>query len=499
MKRVLVCAGTGCAANGAHAVIEALKKELGGAGAACAGCVKVEALIKPTGCNGFCENGPVVRVTDSGAPDDDTMYYRVKKEDAGEIIGSLARGAVVERLLYTDGAGKKVKTQRENPFYAQQQKVVLRNAGLIEPANIADYTERGGFEALRKAAGMTAEEIITEVENSGLRGRGGAGFPTGKKWRECAGYNNFPKYVVCNGDEGDPGAFMDRSVMEGDPFSVIEGLAIAAFAVGAEEGFMYIRDEYSLAIQNMQAALKAAREGGFLGKSILGSGRDFDVSVVRGGGAFVCGESSALMASIEGKPGEPRTKYIRSVERGLWEKPTVLNNVETLANVPEIILRGAAEFAKTGTAGSRGTKVFALVGKVRRTGLVEVPMGTTIRKLVFDIGGGVPDGRSFKAVQTGGPSGGSLHCRRNRRHKRDAGGGVRRRGGRNRDRQRRSGRISHDYMEHRACNLHHHLRRERSGLRRGAAGGDCSGRQRVHCPGRRQPRKNILQLRGVEH
>jgi len=426
VKKILVCTGTGCIANGSLSIIDELKKELNACGASAAAdsasgasaaaspaasgaaSVQIGALTKATGCNGFCENGPIVRIIDTAAPDDDTMYYRVKKEDAADIIAALARGELVERLLYTDESGKKVKTQRENPFYSMQHKVVLRNAGLIEPANIEDYTERGGFEALKKAIKMTPDEIITEVENSGLRGRGGAGFPTGKKWRECTGYDNFPKYVVCNGDEGDPGAFMDRSVMEGDPFSVLEGLIIAAFAVGAETGFFYIRDEYGLAIKNMQAAILAARRAGFLGQNILGSGKNFEVSIVRGGGAFVCGESSALMSSIEGKPGEPRTKYIRSVERGLWEKPTVLNNVETLANVPGIILHGAAEFAKIGTAGSRGTKVFALVGKVRRTGLVEVPMGTTIRKLVFEIGGGVPDKRTFKAVQTGGPSGGCI-------------------------------------------------------------------------------------------
>ncbi|MDR1893468.1 MAG: 4Fe-4S binding protein, partial [Spirochaetales bacterium] len=303
---------------------------------------------------------------------------------------------------------KPVLTQKENPFYARQNKIALRNAGLIEPGSIKDYRDRGGFAALQKALVMPPGEIIAQVEQSGLRGRGGAGFPTGRKWRECAGFSETPKYVVCNGDEGDPGAFMDRSILEGDPHSVIEGLTICALAVGAEEGFMYIRDEYELALANVRRALEAARQDGCLGKDILGSGKNFDISIVRGGGAFVCGESSALMASIEGRVGEPRTKYIRSVQRGLWDKPTVLNNVETLANIPWIITQGPEAYRRLGTPGSPGTKVFALVGKVKRTGLVEVPMGSTLRELVFEIGGGILGNRGFKAVQTGGPSGGCI-------------------------------------------------------------------------------------------
>jgi NADH-quinone oxidoreductase subunit F len=396
---ILVCCGTGCVAHGSLSVVEALTQALASGGAA----IPVRALTKKTGCNGFCENGPIVRIMP-----EDISYYRVTKEDAGDIVAALAQGSVVERLLYTNEEGKKLRSQREHPFYARQHKIALRNAGLIDPADINDSIARGGYEGLRKALAMSGEAIIGELEKSGLRGRGGAGFPTGRKWRECAKYDRFPKYVVCNGDEGDPGAFMDRSIMEGDPHSVIEGLAIAALAVGAREGFMYIRDEYGLAIRNVTTALAAAREKGFLGRNILGSGRDFDVSVVRGGGAFVCGESSALMASIEGRVGEPRTKYIRSTERGLWDKPTVLNNVETLANVPCIISHGGEAYAAIGSGGSTGTKVFALVGKVRRTGLVEVPMGASLRELVFEIGGGVPEGREFKAVQTGGPSGGCI-------------------------------------------------------------------------------------------
>ncbi|MDR2495350.1 MAG: NADH-quinone oxidoreductase subunit NuoF [Spirochaetaceae bacterium] len=406
-REILVCCGTGCIANGAPALFEALGAAIAAAPDAALRekVAKVEETenIKRTGCNGFCENGPMVKIMP-----DDIVYYRVRKEDAPEIVAALRSGSVVERLLYTGENGEKVRSQQENPFYTRQMKIALRNAGAIEPANIADYRSRRGFEALRKALGMESTAVIAELEKSGLRGRGGAGFPTGRKWRECAASPDFPKYVVCNGDEGDPGAFMDRSLMEGDPHGVIEGLTIAALAVGAHEGFMYIRDEYGLAITHVEQALASARAAGFLGKNILGSGFDFDIAVVRGGGAFVCGESSALMASIEGKSGEPRTKYIRSVEKGLWDKPTVLNNVETLANVPYIILHGGDSYGAIGLPASTGTKVFALVGKVKRTGLVEVPMGTTLRTLIYDIGGGITGNRPFKAVQTGGPSGGCI-------------------------------------------------------------------------------------------
>jgi NADH-quinone oxidoreductase subunit F len=404
---LLVCCGMGCAANKGRAVFEALNKELEALGKE-AGKVSVKA----TGCHGLCEDGPLVRVVQGPDVENpltaDIAYYRVKHSDAGDIVRSLAAGVVVERLLYKNEAGKPVKSQAENPFYIPQQKIALRNVGLMDPLDINNYRRKGGFEALRKAIGMTSDTIIGEVEKSGLRGRGGAGFPTGRKWRQCAGYEETPKYVVCNGDEGDPGAFMDEALLEGDPYSVIEGLTIAARAIGAAEGFMYIRDEYELALKNVRSALENARAGNFLGKNIMGSGWDFDISVVRGGGAFVCGESSALMASIEGRVGEPRTKYIRSVQKGLWDKPTVLNNVETLANIPYIILNGGGEYKKIGTESSSGTKVFALVGKVKRTGLVEVPMGMTLRRLVFDIGGGITGNREFKAVQTGGPSGGCI-------------------------------------------------------------------------------------------
>ncbi|MDR0448163.1 MAG: 4Fe-4S binding protein [Treponema sp.] len=405
-RTLLICCGTGCIAGGAKKTADALEKAA--EAMIKSGKLKIKVNlnggIKTTGCNGFCENGPIVRIMP-----DDISYYRVKPADAEEIINHIAgTGGIVERLLYTDDTGKKVHSQKENPFYAQQHKITLGRTGLIEPGNIKDYIAYGGFEALKKALSMSPDKIIEEIEKSGLRGRGGAGFPTGRKWRQCAGYEETPKYVVCNGDEGDPGAFMDRSILEGDPHSVIEGLCIAARAIGAAEGFMYIRDEYDLAQKNVHKALETARAEKYLGKNILGSGWDFDISVVRGGGAFVCGESSALMASIEGRVGEPRTKYIRSVQRGLWDKPTVLNNVETLANIPCIISMGGVQFKKTGTEASPGTKVFALVGKVKRTGLVEVPMGTTLRQLVFDIGGGILGKREFKAVQTGGPSGGCI-------------------------------------------------------------------------------------------
>ncbi|MDR2951957.1 MAG: 4Fe-4S binding protein [Treponema sp.] len=406
-KTVFVCCGTGCAANKGRAVFEALNTELEAQGK---NAVKI--AVKATGCHGLCEDGPLVRIVrgseTENAASADIAYYRVKPDDAGDIIRTLNTGEIVERLLYKNENGKPVKSQAENPFYVPQQKIALRNVGLMDPLDIDDYRQRGGFEALQKALGMTSDAIIKEVEKSGLRGRGGAGFPTGRKWRQCAGYEESPKYVVCNGDEGDPGAFMDEALLEGDPCSVIEGLTIAARAVGAAEGFMYIRDEYEYALKSVYEALKLARENNYLGENILGSGWSFDISVVRGGGAFVCGESTALMASIEGRVGEPRPKYIRSVQRGLWDKPTVLNNVETLANIPYIISKGGEHYRKIGTEGSAGTKVFAMVGKVKRTGLAEVPMGTTLRQLVFDVGGGIPEGREFKAVQTGGPSGGCI-------------------------------------------------------------------------------------------
>ena len=397
-KTILVCCGTGCLANGSKRVAEAFRQSLMGTDH------QVECCVKETGCNGFCENGPLVQIL----PDDIT-YYKVRVKDVEEIVSkTILAGEPIERLLYKNDRGQRVRSQQENPFYTPQKKFALRNIGKIEPCSVEDYMAHGGYRALKRALTMTGDEIVQEVEASGLRGRGGAGFPTGRKWRSALELDRFPKYVACNGDEGDPGAFMDRSILEGDPHSVLEGMAICALAIGAEEGFLYIRDEYGLAVHNVQAAIAQAEAQGILGEHIMGSDRRLKLSVVRGGGAFVCGESTALMASIEGRVGEPRAKYIRSVQRGLWDCPTVLNNVETLANIPVILEHGGAAFAATGTETSRGTKVFALVGKVKRTGLVEVPMGATLRHLIYDIGGGVKGDRPFKAVQTGGPSGGCI-------------------------------------------------------------------------------------------
>ena len=399
MKKIIrVCCGTGCLANGSAKIAEAFERLTAGTD------VRVECEVHRTGCAGFCENGPMVTILP-----DDVSYYKVREADVPEILEKSVYGdGLVERLLYKNNQGERVRSQKENPFYAPQLKLALRNVGIIRPDSIDDYLARGGYEALKKALSMTPDEIITEIEVSGLRGRGGAGFPTGTKWRTAAGYNVFPKYVVCNGDEGDPGAFMDGSILEGDPHSVLEGMAICALAIGTEEGILYIRDEYIQARKSIQTAIRAAEERGILGDSVMGTDRKLHLSVVRGGGAFVCGESTALMRSIEGNVGEPRAKYIRSVQRGLWDHPTVLNNVETLANVPYIIANGGAHYASIGTEGSKGTKVFAMVGKVKRTGLVEVPMGATLRELIFDIGGGIQGDRPFKAVQTGGPSGGCI-------------------------------------------------------------------------------------------
>lgn len=401
-KKVLVCCGTGCLANNSLEIYTGLQNKVLTANLN----VSVEPIIKATGCNGFCEKGPIVKIMP-----DDISYYKVKSADVDEIFEkTIMADEVIDRLLYVDIAtGKKVRSQNDNEFYKKQMKLALRNIGEIDPANIEDYIERRGYQALSKVLfAMTPEEVIAEVTASGLRGRGGAGFPTGRKWQQCAGYDSFPKYVVCNGDEGDPGAFMDRSIMEGDPNSIIEGMLIAGYAIQSEMGFIYIRDEYSLAIKNLTIAIAKAKDRGFLGQNILGSGVNFDIQIVRGGGAFVCGESTALMASIEGNVGEPRAKYVRSVEKGLWGQPTILNNVETWANIPLIINNGSEWFSEIGTQGSTGTKVFSLVGKVKNTGLVEVPMGIPLRDLIFGIGGGVIGKKKFKAVQSGGPSGGCI-------------------------------------------------------------------------------------------
>ena len=401
-RKILICCGPGCLANGAQKVSDEFenvlkKKRIKG--------FSVEALSE-TGCHGFCEQGPLVVFEPDG-----TFYTKVKVKDVEEIVNTtIKNNEVVERLLYTDPkTNKKIKCYSNIPFYSHQKRIALRNIGKIKQCDIGEYVAVGGYQALAKAlTKMTPQKIINEVTVSGLRGRGGGGFPTGRKWATCAKIEETPHYVICNGDEGDPGAFMDRAIMEGDPHSVIEGMIIAAYAVGANDGYVYVREEYPLAVVNIQKAIEQAREMGFLGEGIFGSDFSFDIKVSRGGGAFVCGESSALMRSVAGEVGEPRAKYVRSVQKGLFNKPTVLNNVESYANVPVIIEKGSKWFAGIGTPKSTGTKAFSLVGKVRNSGLIEVPMGTTLREIIYDIGGGLLDERPFKAVQTGGPSGGCL-------------------------------------------------------------------------------------------
>ena len=398
-KIVRVCVGPGCAARGANRVLGLFREAVEDSGVD----VKVEA--KGVGCHGLCERGPIVLV-DPGA----IFYQRVEEPDVAEIFReTVLGGRVVERLLYEDPAkGVRVRTAEDIPFYKAQQRIALGGNGEIAPESMEDYLAAGGYAALAKALAMDPEAIIAEIETSGLRGRGGGGFPTARKWRSCRDASGEPKYVICNGDEGDPGAFMDRAVMEGNPHAVIEGMIVGSRAIGSNQGYIYVRNEYPLSVERLNVAIGQAREWGFLGKNILGSGHSFDIRINRGGGAFVCGESTALMASLEGRVGEPRAKYVHTVEHGLHDKPTNLNNVETWANVPAIVNQGGAWFASIGTEGSKGTKVFSLVGNVVNTGLVEVPMGMTIREIVEGIGGGVKDGKAFKAVQTGGPSGGCL-------------------------------------------------------------------------------------------
>jgi NADH-quinone oxidoreductase subunit F len=401
-RKVLVCLGEGCLANGSEEVYNEFKKQVSEKGL---NDVTVEAVTK-TGCHGFCSLGPLVIIEPEG-----TFYTKVRKNTVTQIVDdTLAANKVIERLLYKDAkTGDRLVDYHKIPFYARQQRISLRNCGLIDPYRITDYIAVGGYAALAKAlTSMTPQEVLDQVSKSGLRGRGGAGFPTGRKWATCAGVESDVRYVICNGDEGDPGAFSDRTTMGSDPHSVLEGMVICAHAIGSREGYIYVREEYPLAVITLQNAIDQAREHGLLGEKILGTDLSFDIKINRGGGAFVCGESSALMKSVAGEVGEPRAKYIRSVVKGLYDKPTVLNNVETFATIPMIIDRGADWFASIGTEKSTGTKVFSLAGKIKNTGLVEVPMGMTLRDIVFDIGGGVPDGRKFKAVQTGGPSGGCL-------------------------------------------------------------------------------------------
>ena len=396
---IAVCGGTGCTAWGSLDVRKAFQKEIEER--------RLEdVLVKMTGCHGFCEKGPVTIIYPWVY-----TYVSVKPEDVAEIVEkTVVGGEVVERLLYRDPVMKeRIKYNDEIPFYAHQKRLVFMHNGRIDPTSIDDYISVGGYQALARALfEMTPDEAIDEVERSGLRGRGGAGFPTGRKWRFCRNAKGDVKYIICNGDEGDPGAFMDRSVMEGNPHSVLEGMLIGAYAIGAEKGFIYVRAEYPLAVKHLSIAIEQAQEKGLLGENILGSGFSFDIEIYQGAGAFVCGEETALIASIEGKRGMPRPRPPFPAISGLWGKPTNINNVETWANVPLIIGNGAEWYAKMGTETSKGTKIFALAGRVQNTGLVEVEMGTTLREVIFNIGGGVPKGRKFKAVQIGGPSGGCL-------------------------------------------------------------------------------------------
>jgi len=397
---VTVCGGTGCQASRSQDVIDAVREGLTTQG------LDQSVRLRVTGCHGFCEQGPVMLIEPGN-----TFYCHVSPEDAFEIVShTVVKGEVIERLLYTDPvSGEKVRTEFEIPFYRAQDRQLLSWNRMIDPCSIEDYVVAGGYSALTKALhGMAPEEIIEEITSSGLRGRGGGGFPTGRKWRECREAPGDEKYVICNADEGDPGAYMDRCVLEGNPHLILEGMIIGAWAIGAQKGHIYVRNEYPLAVEHSRIAVEQARELGLLGENILGSCLSFDVEVARGGGAFVCGESTALMASLEGKVGEPRPKDVHTVIDGLYHKPTTLNNVETWANVPSIILNGAPWFASRGTQGSKGTKILALTGRIKNTGLVEVAMGTPISTVVFDIGGGALDGNRIKAVQTGGPSGGCL-------------------------------------------------------------------------------------------
>ncbi|MDR0868660.1 MAG: 4Fe-4S dicluster domain-containing protein [Planctomycetota bacterium] len=398
-KYVLVCGGTGCHANTGKEIYDELQKEVEKQGAA----GKVKVIM--TGCFGFCEQGPIVKVLPHEA-----FYVHVKVSDAAEIIREdIVGGRVIERLLYKEPGQAVAGKIDDMKFYKKQRRVVLRNCGFIAPEDIAEYIGRDGYAAIAKViATMKPDDVIEEMKKSGLRGRGGAGFPTWMKWNFCKMQIADQKYMVCNADEGDPGAYMDRSTIEGDPHAVLEGLMIAGFAIGANKGFIYIRAEYPLAIERLEIAMQQAREYGVLGDDILGTGFNFDIEIRLGAGAFVCGEETALLASIEGERGMPRPRPPFPAIKGLWGKPTCVNNVESLASIPYILLNGGEEFAKVGTEKSKGTKVFALTGKIANSGLVEVPMGTTLREIIFDIGGGCKHGKKFKAVQTGGPSGGVL-------------------------------------------------------------------------------------------
>ena len=399
---VLCCGGTGCTSSGSAQIIERFEQKIKEAG------LEKEVKVVRTGCFGLCEAGPVVIVYPEG-----TFYSRVKVEDVDEIVSEhLLKGRHVQHLVYTDHATHEQNANKglqDINFYKHQKRVALRNCGVIDPEDIDEYLAFDGYKALEKAlTSMTREQVIDEILKSGLRGRGGGGFPTGLKWKFTYSSQADQKYVACNADEGDPGAFMDRSVLEGDPHCVLEAMAIAGYAIGASEGYIYVRAEYPIAVKRLEIAIKQAHEYGLLGENIFGTGFNFDIKIRLGAGAFVCGEETALMRSIEGKRGEPTPRPPFPAVKGLFAKPTMLNNVETYANVAQIILNGADWFASMGTEKSKGTKVFALGGKINNTGLVEVPMGTPLRTIIYDIGGGIPNGKKFKAVQTGGPSGGCL-------------------------------------------------------------------------------------------
>lgn len=399
-SHVLICTGTGCVSSGSKKVEAALKEQLALKG------LDKEIKIVETGCHGFCEMGPLVIVYPEGV-----FYVRVKEEDVPDIVEQhLYKGRIVERLLYKEPVSlEKVPNYSDIPFYKKQKRMVLANCGHIDPEIIEEYIAAGGYQALGKALSeMSPDRVVEEVKKAGLRGRGGGGFLTGLKWGFTRNAPGEKKYVVCNADEGDPGAFMDRSVLEGDPHRVIEGMAICGYAIGADEGYIYVRAEYPLAIKRLKIAIRQAEELGLLGDNILGSGFDFKIRIKEGAGAFVCGEETALLASIEGKRGMPRPRPPFPAVSGLWGKPTNINNVETFANVPQIITNGADWYAAIGTERSKGTKVFALTGRINHTGLAEVPMGITMREIIYDIGGGIPNGKKFKAVQIGGPSGGCL-------------------------------------------------------------------------------------------
>lgn len=396
---VLICAGTGCTSSTSMEVKAELEKQLAESG------MTSEIDVVPTGCFGFCSLGPIMVVYPEG-----TFYNHVKVADVAEIVESFKTGQIIERLLYeVPGTGVHAADMSHIPFFQKQQRVALRNCGVIDPEKIEEAVAHEAYQGLGKVlTEMKPADVIQTMLDSGIRGRGGAGFPTGLKWKFAAGYQSEQKYVVVNADEGDPGAFMDRSVLEGDPHSVLEAMAIGGYAIGANYGYIYIRAEYPIAVHRLEIAINQAREAGLLGKNILGTGFDFDVDIRLGAGAFVCGEETALLVSVEGKRGEPRPRPPFPAERGLWGVPTFVNNVETLANIPAIFTKGADWFAGIGTEKSKGTKVFAMAGKINNIGLVEVPMGTTLREMIYDIGGGIPNGKAFKAAQTGGPSGGCL-------------------------------------------------------------------------------------------